>query len=32
MFQTADHKAHRFREPYWTTSREESLEPKFSAF
>jgi len=24
-FQTADHKAHRFREPYWTKSREESL-------
>jgi hypothetical protein len=30
MFQTADHKAHRFRQPYWTNSREESLEPKFS--
>ena len=27
-FQTADHKAHRFREPYWTKSREESLEPR----
>jgi len=32
MFQTDDHKAHRFREPYWTKSREESLEPKFSPF
>jgi hypothetical protein len=25
-FQSDDHKAHRFREPYWTKSREESLE------
>jgi heme-degrading monooxygenase HmoA len=26
-FQTADHIAHTFREPYWTKSREESLNP-----
>jgi Domain of unknown function (DUF3291) len=26
--QSADHRAHRFREPYWTKSREERLEPR----
>jgi hypothetical protein len=26
--QSADHRAHRFREPYWTKSREESLESR----
>jgi hypothetical protein len=27
-FPTADHIAHRFREPYWSESREERLEPR----